>query len=78
MVRQGGYSKHSGMHKLQLPLYVCRENIASDVATPSDGIAAYFVHGGHKPGEPVFDETLGLTVEAMPADVTIKSLWSVL
>ena len=45
---------------------------------PGDSLAAYYVQGGEIAGEPVFDETIGLTVEAMPKGVTLASLWSVL
>jgi hypothetical protein len=57
---------------------VCRENVQDATAIPGDGLAAYYAHGGQHAAEPVFDESIGLTVEAMPSDVTMKSLWSVL
>jgi Bardet-Biedl syndrome 5 protein len=46
---------------------------------PGDGLAAYYAHGGAGGGgEPVFDASIGLTIEAMPPGVTLASLWSVL
>lgn len=47
-------------------------------ALPGDGLAAYYAADPSGAGEPVFDESIGLTVEAMPQDVTLKTLWSVL
>ena len=45
---------------------------------PGDGLAAYYAQGGQHTAEPIFDETIGLTVEAMPPGVTLQSLWNVL
>ena len=50
----------------------------SAVAVPGDGIAAYYAQGGQHVAEPVFEASIGLTVEALPRDVTLQSLWSVL
>jgi hypothetical protein len=47
-------------------------------AMPGDGLAAYYAADPGGSREPIFDESIGLTVEAMPPDVTLKSLWSVL
>jgi len=47
-------------------------------APAGDGLAAYYAADPSGAGEPVFDETIGLTVESMPQDVTLKTLWSVL
>jgi hypothetical protein len=57
---------------------VCRENVQDAAVIPGDGLAAYYAHGGQHAGEPVFDASIGLTVETMPPDVSMKSLWSVL
>lgn len=43
-----------------------------------DGLSAYYAAETEGEGEPVFDKSLGLTVEAMPAEVTIQTLWSVI
>lgn len=49
-----------------------------DDPLPGDGLAAYYAADPSGAGEPVFDQSIGLTVEAMPQDVTLKTLWSVL
>jgi hypothetical protein len=41
-------------------------------------LAAYYAEEPTGAGEIVFDESIGLSVEAMCGDVTLKSLWSVL
>jgi len=46
---------------------------------PSDAFAAYYATGSRPSDEPpVFDEYIGLTVEAMPPEVDLQTLWSVL
>jgi Bardet-Biedl syndrome 5 protein len=43
-----------------------------------DGLTAYYASNTDTDGEPVFDEYLGLTVESMPPEVTIQTLWAVI
>ena len=57
---------------------MCRQDGQDDAAVPGDSLAAYYAYGEVHSGEPVFDATIGLTVEAMPPGVTLASLWSVL
>lgn len=47
-------------------------------ALPGDGLAAYYAEEPTVAGEIVFDDSIGLSVEAMRDGVTLKSLWSVL
>lgn len=45
----------------------------------SDGLMAYYAEGhGHKDGEPVFSEELGLAVEKLQVGYTLSNLWEVL
>lgn len=49
-----------------------------DNALPGDALAAYYAEEPTGTGEIVFDESIGLSVEAMREEVTLNSLWNVL
>ena len=62
-------------------MHVCRKQAEEDEeagALPGDGLAAYYAEEPTAAGEIVFDDGIGLSVEAMRGDITLKSLWSVL
>jgi Bardet-Biedl syndrome 5 protein len=59
----------------------CRQDGEEEEKVPpthQDALTAYYAANVDTEGEPVFNKYLGLTVESMPPDVTIQTLWAVI